>query len=834
MTTTRVESNGHCLTAKGSHSHNNTPAAKPMHHRFIQRPPLLAKKSIRRLLAFSVVVMVFNLWRFQRMMMNNETYSSYDGGETTSSFYMLYSGSLSYLLGAGPEVPILTTNNNNYNNKTLVIYSGPLTFANDQDHQSVLKWANFMYFLEKAIVCDHYHDDVVVVVGFQLQAYTEEKLAPLVHKCQQYPSPRNGKQITVVARANRCFQMESVRLAMQHTHNRPYQYFVVLTDSVTGPWLPPPPPPLVSAHRHVLSPELLPPWQTTTTTTTTNQDDNTTTTTTTLSSLSSPTSWTTFLTSRLTDEIKMVGLSVSCRGADRWVDPHVDTSLYALDRVGMRIVLKTNCVYDCRRDEAGDGPQAVYTRYDLGMSRTLLRAGYGITSILQPNYQNNHHHHNSTTAPAASTSAAVSVYFSNNTRECRHSNVWHRHEMYRYFQRIPSFEELRFFQTTRFVPDEIADAIGYTGRPRVFSEEQSSWDNEILQMALGGRTNLLAAASPSSSTSKPLVPKETQPQQQERSSSSSLPYRVVVFLVQPICTSLEWMDSYFRNIRVESYTIINNCGNRADGAPTGSRIIPATNFSTEQVFATLLLQVAQDYAQAQNNKDNDMDDDGDDVLVFWHGGANLKNGWNGTDIVHRAHVTGFACKTKPFCAPRCRNKFQPTAMHLRDYWNAFSHTPQDEETSSRTTTTTTTSSKTDDDLEDDEDDDESMGGATTTIQRLGDWLQELGGVNEHRLVPVCHGNGFAMRRRQVALQSLGFWKALQHKLATSRSRRKTDFVFAERSWAALLTEPLPIEAVRAMHNRTATILGKKSGYAVRHQRREMKGMLLFDLPPRSS
>ena len=209
---------------------------------------------------------------------------------------------------------------------TVVFYSSVRQTGNERDDKSVLYWKNFYYFLENGISCQ---EDVIVVVVRDVFDFVNRAIKPWSNLCARY-----GAKVTVLARENRCYDMESHRLALEHIGNlsNHYQYFFFVNDGVSGPKL--------DSH--------------------------------------STESWTRSFTGLLNDRVKVAGLSINCRGHPDSFNPHVSSMLYTLDRVSLKIVLSKGAIYDCRYSKGGDDIWDIITNYEIAVSRSVLEAGYSI------------------------------------------------------------------------------------------------------------------------------------------------------------------------------------------------------------------------------------------------------------------------------------------------------------------------------------------------------------------------------------------------------------------------------------------------------------------------
>uniref|UniRef100_A0A7S1D3C4 Uncharacterized protein n=1 Tax=Cyclophora tenuis TaxID=216820 RepID=A0A7S1D3C4_CYCTE len=245
------------------------------------------------------------------------------------------------------------------------------------------------------------------------------------------------------------------------------------------------------------------------------------------------------------------------------------------------------------------------------MSLSILNAGYKISSVAQ-NF----------------------VFDSNNISDCQASDIWYRHEMYRFFGKIPKLEELHFFKTSRFVPRDIANELGYSGK-RVFHEEKPFWDAENREIALGGRSIM---------------------RYMDQSRHS-----VYVVVVAEKCEPIDWVYNYFANVHVKEFTIISPCRRDMHNSFSSTKVLNTPGISIDFVYSTLIREMVERKVHRE-----------DDIFFFMRGFAAEREVFRAEEVVNAADVRGFGCQQKPYCSSPCRSIYQPTALHLPDDWSAFS------------------------------------------------------------------------------------------------------------------------------------------------------------------
>ena len=241
--------------------------------------------------------------------------------------------------------------------KTLVVYAGPSSKSNKLGRPE-LYTKNLEYFLRNGIECNRsdasiHTIDTVIVVGHEFY----DEYLPWVERLNDGAcgGNNNNNNVILISRRESCYDMEAARLALYggvHGLNiKSYDYFVFVNCGVTGP---PPPPKQLLYGKKDNSPSSL--------------------------HSSSSSSWTTHFTKLLNDQVKMTGLTLNCEGADA---VHIQSMVYALDKVGLELVMKAGAIYDCL-DPVSLGTDFI-NGYERKMGQTILNAGYSLRPLLRPN-----------------------------------------------------------------------------------------------------------------------------------------------------------------------------------------------------------------------------------------------------------------------------------------------------------------------------------------------------------------------------------------------------------------------------------------------------------------
>ena len=153
--------------------------------------------------------------------------------------------------------------------------------------------------------------------------------------------------------------------------------------------------------------------------------------------------WTQNFTSLLNDKVAMSGLTHNCYA---WA--HIQSFMYALSLEGLRATLKDGAIYDCRKSAAGPkGPNAqkseIISRYEMGMSRSVMKRGFAIQTTIRPR-----------------------IFLEEDWSWCgrNHTDLWAETALVKEFGAIPNITETMFFKSSRLMPDDVRQRLGFVGR----------------------------------------------------------------------------------------------------------------------------------------------------------------------------------------------------------------------------------------------------------------------------------------------------------------------------------------------------------------------------------
>lgn len=322
---------------------------------------------------------------------------------------------------------------------TLVVYSGPNSKGSNE---AKLYEKNCDYFLIHGIDCRSASTtDTVIVVGHD---YYDEYLPKIQHlndKCRVIIGRRDS--IILVARRNVCYDMESARLALYggvsglHPVSN-YDYFVFVNCGMTGPSPP---------------------------------------------STKWPGPWASHFTRLLDDTVKMSGLTLNCDAGNG--NEHMMSVVYALDRIGLDLIMKSGAIFDCltNEDYLSFPKEFIYgffiENYETKMGTVILDGGYGLRPLIphdksmivtKENAGDCHpckdvaeKDEDKTDEDEKKENVKVERLSPSCGERAYYKDIWLGSRLKSVYDgRIPSLEDVLFFKTSRYLSPEIAAKINFT------------------------------------------------------------------------------------------------------------------------------------------------------------------------------------------------------------------------------------------------------------------------------------------------------------------------------------------------------------------------------------
>lgn len=213
---------------------------------------------------------------------------------------------------------------------TASIYSGPTS-----EHHSLYD-DNFQFFLHHGLPSSGGRciaNDLVIIV-LTRETYVKYRDRLTLHNT-------TCGELHVVIREDRCYDMESARVVFcQHSHYLMGKQFVIfLNCGLVGPLY------------HI--------------------------------SGNSDPFWALSFTNLIDSTVKLAGLTINCGGPLGISQAHVQSMLWCTDMIGLSHILNSDAIYACgdqltNTERHPHGRAELIVRYELGLSRAIMSAGFGI------------------------------------------------------------------------------------------------------------------------------------------------------------------------------------------------------------------------------------------------------------------------------------------------------------------------------------------------------------------------------------------------------------------------------------------------------------------------
>ena len=193
---------------------------------------------------------------------------------------------------------------------------------------------NFEYFLKHGLSSSKHGCSLNVSV---IVVLTKTTLEHYFAKISQYNA--SCGEIQTMVREDRCYGMESARTVLASgvlARGTPSDKFVFLNCGMKGPF----------------------------------------------QSAQNPTFWAAEFTNRLKADVKLTGTTINCDGKLNVHHAHVQSMLWATDKVGLAAIQKAGAIYDCKDQlSTKNGRDQLIVDYEMGLSRAVLKEGYAIQDM---------------------------------------------------------------------------------------------------------------------------------------------------------------------------------------------------------------------------------------------------------------------------------------------------------------------------------------------------------------------------------------------------------------------------------------------------------------------
>jgi hypothetical protein len=211
---------------------------------------------------------------------------------------------------------------------TIVVYSGPTTLTSQMHND------NFEYFLKHGLPSSRHGCSLNVSVIVVLTKTTLEHYSANI---SQYNA--SCGEIQTMVREDRCYDMETARTVLASdvlASGTSFSKLVFLDCGMKGPF----------------------------------------------QSAQNPAFWATEFTNRLKADVKLTGTTIDCSGKLNVHHAHVQSMLWATDRVGLAAIQKAGAIYDCKDQlSTKKGRDQFIIDYQMGLSRAVLKEGYAIQDM---------------------------------------------------------------------------------------------------------------------------------------------------------------------------------------------------------------------------------------------------------------------------------------------------------------------------------------------------------------------------------------------------------------------------------------------------------------------
>ena len=211
-----------------------------------------------------------------------------------------------------------------------IVYSGPTNNALPQATQYA---ENTNFFIDHGLPCGHPCADhvrvVFVLTADSLNDYRDQITTLNDTTC-------NGR-IEIMIREDRCYDMESARVAISRLTILPHERFLFVNCGMLGP----------------------------------------------VTSSSSDDYWANKFSRMITDEVKLSGVSLNCGGKLGVSLPHIQSMLWCTDGIGLKAIMRSGAIYDCGNQlNETDGRSKLINRYELGLSKAIMQGGNNTNNTL--------------------------------------------------------------------------------------------------------------------------------------------------------------------------------------------------------------------------------------------------------------------------------------------------------------------------------------------------------------------------------------------------------------------------------------------------------------------
>ena len=273
--------------------------------------------------------------------------------------------------------------------------------------------------------------------------------------------------------------------------------------------------------------------------------------------------------------------------------------------------------------------------------------------------------------------------------------------------------------------------------------------------------------------------------------NSDISQKKVIIVVSHCNKPLHWMQDYIKKYGtffvVTKIYIISKCGEQPLGAPEGAVVHAISNVGRcDHTCAHFITE----FLPQEVGVDSSVAEQQESIVVFIK--DNIKNNHQGLEEYYSFETmvrlasssNGFGCYGSPRKhASAYHDTTKLSQFQIGEYTRSKGYSPN------------------------------GYIPFTSSYVNLGAYWLAINVTLAQKLVPVCYGGSFAASVENIYKQDMKMWMKLEISLARGDNIEEGHFV--ERSWAALLSNPLELLQIEALQNYSTGIHGNP-----------MRGMLM--------
>ena len=269
--------------------------------------------------------------------------------------------------------------------------------------------------------------------------------------------------------------------------------------------------------------------------------------------------------------------------------------------------------------------------------------------------------------------------------------------------------------------------------------------------------------------------------------NSDISRKKIIIVVSHCNKPLHWMQDYIGSFVITRIYIISKCGEQPLGAPEGAIVQTLSNVGREgHTYAYFITEILPKEVEVGSS----VAEQQESIVVFlkdniWYNHQASEEQRNLETMVRLASSSnGFGCFGSP---AKQASAYHDTTMlsqfEIGNYDQGNKYSPNDNVP------------------------------FKSSHVNLGAYWLAINVTLAQKLVPVCYGGSFAASVENIYKQDMKMWMKLE--ISLTRGDNIEEGHFVERSWAALLSNPLELLQIEALQNYSTGIHGNP-----------MRGMLM--------